>query len=785
MKFRTGNSLGANVRLKTKLIAMVSLLLILTCGCLAVLATLTFRQGMTRNTGVGLVNMAKEGAQLVRSSLDVQLTAVQEVAARNVIRDMDWNKQKTVLEEEGKSHHYLAMGIVTPDHVVHYCDGGTTDVSGREYVEKAFEGKTNMSEVIIGRATHQPEIMIAAPVRSKEGKVVGVLDVRLSATFLSGITDHIRYGKGGYSYIIDGQGTLIAHDNPKFVVERTNFIKEAETKPEFAPLAKMFKHMTLKKTGFQGYPFLGKDRLFGYAPIEGTDWSIAVGATSDNVLSAVSTQTRHIALSTFLLLILGVVMVWFTAATITRPIKAGIDQLERIKRGDMTEDLPPSLCSRKDEAGELARGIQGMVDALREMLREITGGVQTLSSSSAELSGVSGQMAARVKEMSERANTVAAAAEESSANSASVSAGMEQMTANITSVAGATEELSATVGEIASNSEKARAISAEAIQQSDAVSAAMKELGRAAQEIGQVTETITSISAQTNLLALNATIEAARAGAAGKGFAVVAGEIKELAQQTAAATEDIKTKVSGIQTSTAGAMSNIEKIGGVIEHVSEIVSSIAAAIEEQSVVTRDVAGNISQASAGVKDSTERVAQTAEVSHCIAQDIARVNATIEKINLNGQNVQSSAMGLSKLAERFQQLVGRFRLQKAGAFDPGPIKVAHQAWVSRAAGLLAGQQTLSANEVTDHHQCMFGKWYYGDGMKQCGSLAVFRALEAPHADLHSGVREIAQLVATGRRDEAAREFEALVNISHTVCEKLDELAGAVNKDSTPRG
>jgi methyl-accepting chemotaxis protein len=186
----------------------------------------------------------------------------------------------------------------------------------------------------------------------------------------------------------------------------------------------------------------------------------------------------------------------------------------------------------------------------------------------------------------------------------------------------------------------------------------MKDLGRAAQEIGQVTETITSISAQTNLLALNATIEAARAGAAGKGFAVVANEIKELAQQTAAATEDIKGRIAGIQSSTGSAMGDIEKISQVIKQVGEIVATIAVAIEEQSVVTRDVASNIAQASMGVRDSNERVSQTATVSHSIAQDIAQVNMTIGEIGRGGEQVQTSASELSMLAEQLKELVGRF-------------------------------------------------------------------------------------------------------------------------------
>ena len=139
----------------------------------------------------------------------------------------------------------------------------------------------------------------------------------------------------------------------------------------------------------------------------------------------------------------------------------------------------------------------------------------------------------------------------------------------------------------------------------------MQKLGQAAQEIGQVTETITNISAQTNLLALNATIEAARAGTAGKGFAVVANEIKELARQTAEATEDIKARIAGIQDSTGTAISDIGQITTVIKDVGGIVASIAAAIEEQATVTKDVAGNIAQASTGVRDANQHVNQTAE------------------------------------------------------------------------------------------------------------------------------------------------------------------------------
>jgi methyl-accepting chemotaxis protein len=216
-------------------------------------------------------------------------------------------------------------------------------------------------------------------------------------------------------------------------------------------------------------------------------------------------------------------------------------------------------------------------------------------------------------------------------------------------VASATEEMTATIGEIAGNSEKARRITEEATRQAARISEQMNHLGQAAQEIGKVTETITEISSQTNLLALNATIEAARAGSAGKGFAVVANEIKELAQQTAAATEDIKSRIAGVQSSTAGGIAEIGKISQVIHEVSDIVAAIAAAIEEQATVTKDIARNIGEATTGVRDANVRVAESSQVTQSIAQEIAGVDQATRTMADGSEQVRASATDLSKLAE----------------------------------------------------------------------------------------------------------------------------------------
>ena len=347
---------------------------------------------------------------------------------------------------------------------------------------------------------------------------------------------------------------------------------------------------------------------------------LAESATSlmnDDVDSQIKSQSETqwtLVISSLLSLALGIGIAFIFSGKIVGALSVVVNRLKAIANGDLSgARLPEKVLSRPDELGTLATASQEMSENLRKLLGGIKGGVQTLAASATELTAVSEQTASHSASMSDRAHTVAAAAEEASANTMSIAAGMEQSSSSLSSVASATEEMSSTVADISGNTSRARAISEQAMGQAQTITDQMQKLGQAAQEIGHVTETITNISAQTNLLALNATIEAARAGTAGKGFAVVANEIKELAKQTAEATEDIKARIAGIQGSTGTAITDIGQITTVIKDVGTIVTSIAAAIEQQANVTRDVAGNIAQASSGVREANQRVSQTAEVS----------------------------------------------------------------------------------------------------------------------------------------------------------------------------
>jgi methyl-accepting chemotaxis protein len=283
--------------------------------------------------------------------------------------------------------------------------------------------------------------------------------------------------------------------------------------------------------------------------------------------------------------------------------------------------------------GDYRKVIEGMnhtLEAIVEPLRATAENASSLASSSEELTAVSQQMASSAEETATQANVVSAAS--------------EQVSRNVASVATAAEEMQASIREISKNANDSARVAKNAVGVAQSTNDTMKKLGESSLEIGNVIKVITSIAQQTNLLALNATIEAARAGEAGKGFAVVANEVKELAKQTANATEEISQKIEGMQGVTKGAVSAIEEIGGIINQINDISNSIASAVEEQTVTTNEIGRSVTEAAQGVND--------------IARNIGGV-ATAARNTTNGANdTRTASLELSEMAARLQAAVSKF-------------------------------------------------------------------------------------------------------------------------------
>jgi methyl-accepting chemotaxis protein len=270
-------------------------------------------------------------------------------------------------------------------------------------------------------------------------------------------------------------------------------------------------------------------------------------------------------------------------------------------------------------------------EELQLLLQKVANNSTSMSAAAEELTAVSTQMSANAEETSAQANVVSAAS--------------EQVSKNVQTVATSAEEMTASIKEIAKNAAEAAKVATGAVKVAEKTNATITKLGDSSTEIGKVIKVITSIAQQTNLLALNATIEAARAGEAGKGFAVVANEVKELAKETAKATEDISQKIEAIRSDTKESVEAIAQISTIINQINDISNTIASAVEEQTATTNEMTRNISEAAKGSSE--------------IAQNITGVATAAKSTTEGATNTSKAAADLSKMSNELQQAVSAFK------------------------------------------------------------------------------------------------------------------------------
>ncbi|TCS62495.1 HAMP domain-containing methyl-accepting chemotaxis protein [Varunaivibrio sulfuroxidans] len=371
-------------------------------------------------------------------------------------------------------------------------------------------------------------------------------------------------------------------------------------------------------------------------------------STTENIIAA---EVEMLAISAIGIGV-GLLLAWLLGNGIANPVVGMTGAMRRLADGDLETEIPAQ--GRGDEIGQMAQTVQvfkdnairvkqmeaeqkeaekraeeekrRMMHAMADDFESSVGGiVQTVSSASTELQSSAQSMATVSEQTSSQATTVAAASEEAATN--------------VQTVASAAEELSSSISEISRQVSQSTQIANTAVSEVDGANKKVQGLAEAANKIGEVVALITDIADQTNLLALNATIEAARAGEAGKGFAVVASEVKNLANQTAKATEEIGIQISGIQGATQDAVGAIDSIGSVIGEMSEIAGAIAAAVEEQGAATQEIARNVEQAAAGTSEVTSNISKVTEASSQTGDAASQVLSAAGELSRQSETLRS--------------------------------------------------------------------------------------------------------------------------------------------------
>lgn len=475
---------------------------------------------------------------------------------------------------------------------------------------------------------------LVMPILDAEGTFLGAAGVDLPLGGLSTAIAGERVGETGYVTLFSHGARYVAHPEAgrlgKSVVEF-----DAWAKPFLGAMERgeAFVTSNFSRTMDANCIRVAVPVHFGQTT---TPWTAVVNFSERDVTAAAEDLRNRTILIGVVVLAAILVLVWWLAWTIARPLIQARNAVQQVAAGDLTVHV---VSRSRDEVGQIVTAVNDMVDNLADCIGTVATNATTLSASSRELSAASTQVSSNSEETASQANVVASAAEQVSKSVATVAAAAEQMTASIR--------------EIAQQASEAARVAAHAVSVASRTNDTITTLGASSSEIGKVIDVITTIARQTNLLALNATIEAARAGSAGKGFAVVANEVKALARQTADATEEIRGRIEGIQGETRTAVGAIHEITAVIEQINAIQTVIASSVEEQAATMNEISSNSSEASRG--------------SFEIARNIASVSTAAQSSTEAAASTSAAARELADLSAQLNRLVARFKLATP-ALDP---------------------------------------------------------------------------------------------------------------------
>jgi len=632
--------------IKTKLSFFFGGLMFLICIGLGVITYIVSSNALSSSIDESLSQLANAGAKVVQERVAAQLNTLGALAETDAIKKdtLTLDEKLKLLDNEVKRNGHLRINIADTNGNAKNTNGDSSDISTREYFIKALSGENAVSDPIVSKADNSVIVSYAVPI--KDGNTVkGVLVAIRDGNELSTLTNDIKFGKSGTAYMINNNGTVVAHTDKDLVLNMNNDSENVKTDPGLKSLVELEQQMAAGKEGTGEYTYNGVTKYMGFSPVQGTNWSLAITVLKSEAMAEVNKLALTIVIVSIIFLVIGIVVTFLIASGISKPIKAASDYLNVVATGDFTGVVPPKLLKMKDETGLLTNAINTMQQSIKNIIRKV---IEESSNVSEMLLSINTKM----EQLNKSIEGVSATTQELSAGTEETASSTEEMNATSTEIENAVESIAAKAQEgsiIVSNvnkmskemkqnaiSSKENALEMYGRTKDDLQNAI--EQSKAVNQINELSEAILAITSQTNLLALNAAIEAARAGEAGKGFAVVAEEIRKLA-------EGSKNTVSRIQEVTKVIFEAVEDLSSSSGEIMEFIDQKVLNDYENLVNTSE---QYSQNSNSINDMVTDFSATSE------ELLASIQNMVKAIDEIARAANEEAQGSSNIAQEAAQI-----------------------------------------------------------------------------------------------------------------------------------